>query len=205
MNRSIRVTVSVVLGTALLAGCATKSQLRRGLDEQRAALEADRADRIAGEERLAGDIGALRTELAGLQDDFGAKIAALEEGLQVAMPVLFAFDETEIRSEDYEVLDRFVRVVQRFYPHAYVTIQGFADPAGPQSYNRRLSQRRAEEVQAYLVSKGLSEAQLRPVGLGATRPVVPGAAGDRDGAELNRRVVFVVEGAAPVGLATATR
>jgi outer membrane protein OmpA-like peptidoglycan-associated protein len=205
MNGSIRIGAAAVVGALLLTGCATKSELRRGLDEQRAGLAAERSERLAGEQRLAGDIGALRTELAGLRDDYGAKIAALEEGMQIAMPVTFAFDDQTIRPEHTEVLDRFARVVQRFYPHAQITVQGFADPAGSKAYNRRLSERRAEEVRQYLVGQGLSEAQLRAVGLGDSRPVVPGAAGDRDGAELNRRVVFVVEGAAPVGLATATR
>jgi outer membrane protein OmpA-like peptidoglycan-associated protein len=197
MNRFLRSAAFVLLGTALLSGCATKGELRRG-------LEAERAERIAGEQRLAGDIGALRMELAGLRDDFGAKIAALEEGMQVTMPVTFAFDDAEIRAEDYVALDRFARVVQRFYPHAQITVQGFTDPAGSRAYNQRLSQRRAEEVRAYLVTRGLSEQQLRAVGMGSTQPIVPGAARDRDGAELNRRVAFVVEGAAPVGLASNT-
>jgi outer membrane protein OmpA-like peptidoglycan-associated protein len=205
MHRSIRMGASALIGALLLSGCATKSELRRGLGEQQAALEAERAERLAAEQRLAGDISALRTELAGLRDDYGAKIAALEEGMQIAMPVTFAFDDVAIRPEHTEVLDRFARVVQRFYPHAQITVQGFADPAGSKAYNRRLSERRAQEVSEYLVSRGLSEDQLRAVGLGDARPVVPGAAGNRDGAELNRRVVFVVEGAAPVGLATATR
>ena len=37
------------------------------------------------------------------------------------------------------------------------------------------------------------QAELRAVGMGENRPVVPGAAKDDPGAELNRRVVFVVE------------
>jgi outer membrane protein OmpA-like peptidoglycan-associated protein len=195
MNRIIRTATTVIVGTALLAGCATKKDLRLG-------LEAERSERLAGEQRLAGDIGALRMELAGLRDDFGAKIAALEEGMQVTMPVTFAFDDDRIRTEDYVALDRFARVVQRFYPHAQITVQGFADPAGSRTYNQRLSQRRAEQVRAYLATRGLSEQQMRAVGLGSSQPIVPGAARDRDGAELNRRVAFVVEGAAPVGLAT---
>jgi outer membrane protein OmpA-like peptidoglycan-associated protein len=194
MHPMIRTATTMLLGTTLLAGCATKKDLRLG-------LEAERAERIAGEQRLAGDIGALRMELAGLRDDFGAKIAALEEGMQVTMPVTFAFDDDQIRTEDYIALDRFARVVQRFYPHAQITVQGFTDPAGSRAYNQRLSQRRAEQVRAYLVTRGLSEEQLRAVGMGSVQPIVPGAARDRDGAELNRRVAFVVEGAAPVGLA----
>jgi len=197
MNRLIRTTATALVGTALLAGCATKKDLRIG-------LETERSERLAGEQRLAGDIGALRSELAGLRDDFGAKIAALEEGMQVTMPVTFAFDDSQIRTEDYVALDRFARVVQRFYPHAQITVQGFTDPAGARAYNQRLSQRRAEEVRAYLVTRGLSEQQLRAVGMGSSQPIVPGAAGQRDGAELNRRVAFVVEGAAPVGMASNT-
>jgi outer membrane protein OmpA-like peptidoglycan-associated protein len=194
MHPTIRTSLTVLLGASLFGGCATKKELRLG-------LENERNERLAGEQRLAADIGALRTELAGLRDYFGAKIAALEEGMQVTMPVTFAFDDSRIRTDDYVALDRFARVVQRFYPHAQITVQGFTDPAGSRAYNQRLSQRRAEEVRAYLVTRGLSEQQLRAVGMGSTQPIVPGAAGDRDGAELNRRVAFVVEGAAPVGLA----
>ena len=61
--------------------------------------------------------------------------------------------------------------------------------------------RRADAVRDVLVTNGLDGPALRTVGYGTTRLVRLGAQGTADGAELNRRVTFVIEtpaGAAPV-------
>ena len=52
------------------------------------------------------------------------------------------------------------------------------------------------------MQQGLNDALLASVGYGKARQVRPGAAKDAPGAELNRRVVFVVE-ATDVGTITA--
>jgi outer membrane protein OmpA-like peptidoglycan-associated protein len=57
-------------------------------------------------------------------------------------------------------------------------------------------------VRDFLVTKGLDGAQLRTVGYGKTRLVRPGARAADEGAELNRRVTFVVETPAGAGAAT---
>jgi outer membrane protein OmpA-like peptidoglycan-associated protein len=72
-------------------------------------------------------------------------------------------------------------------------VEGFADPAGSPGYNRRLSQKRAENVVAYLDQAGMSGVTMRAVGMGKTRFVVDKASRDMPGAESNRRVVFVIE------------
>jgi len=201
MSKRIRGTAVAVLGVLIVSGgCATKGQLRQGLaaqsealEAQRAALEAERAERMAADQQLAGDMGALNTDLAGLRSDYGVRIAQLEEGLEFAVPVHFAFDDAEVEEDVRPALDRFADLVQRHYNGAMITVEGFADPAGPTEYNRRLSHQRAESVREYLVARGLAETQVKAVGYGEERPVVPGAAGTASGAELNRRVVFVVE------------
>jgi peptidoglycan-associated lipoprotein len=189
------------LGIALLAaGCATKGQLRTGLAEQQAALEAERAERLAADqrigtevERVAANLEEFRTDLAAMSTEFGTKLTLLEEGMQLAVPVHFGFDQADVDGEANPVLDRFAQIVQRTYPQATITVEGFADPAGPAAYNKRLAQNRAEAVRAELIERGLPETQLRAIGYGEERQVVPGAAGSAFGAELNRRVVFVIE------------
>lgn len=186
-----------VASLSLVAGCATKKQLRVGLEEQaaaqRAEMQTERAERLEAQRRMEGDIAGLRTDLQGIRTEFGARIDSVSAGMKFAFPIHFAFDAAEVRMEDQPALDRFAQVVQRHYPQSLITVGGFADPAGSASYNRRLSQRRADAVQQFLVSQGLAAAQLRAVGYGEANPVVPGAAGDRSGAEMNRRVVFIVE------------
>ena len=199
-NRTGGRTIAM-LGVVLMAGgCATRGQLRQGMAEQQAALEAERAEREAADQRLGTDVervaanmAELRTDLASMTTEFGTKLTQLEQGLQLAVPVHFGFNQDEVRDEAAPVLDRFAQIVQRTYPDATITVEGFADPAGAATYNKRLAQSRAEAVRAALVQRGLPETQLRAVGYGEDRPVVPGAAGSEYGAELNRRVVFVIE------------
>jgi peptidoglycan-associated lipoprotein len=139
------------------------------------------------------DIEALRRDVTTLRNDFNVEITQLKEGMKFAMPVAFNFDDAAVREEDKAVLDRFASVVNAHYAGARITIEGFADPAGSASYNQRLSKTRADNVRDYLVGKGLPTDAVQTIGYGEARPVVSGAAKDQPGAELNRRVVFVIE------------
>jgi peptidoglycan-associated lipoprotein len=193
---------------SLLTGClATQSQLKHASDLQaeqlaraNTALANERAERAASDSALAqqlgvvqGDVQALRTDLQNMRSEFGAKITAMEDGLHFAFPVNFDYDMATVRDQDHAALDRFASVVQKFYPGSKVTIEGFADPAGTARYNLGLSARRAAAVKQYLVAQGLTGNELGVVGYGETRLVAPGAARNQPGAELNRRVVFVIE------------
>ena len=196
MNASLKIVTLAVIGTSLLGGCATKhsvTRLRREFQTERATRMTNDSTQAMDIATLRTDVGALRTEMQTLRTEFGARITAMEEGIKFAFPVNFAFDDANVREIDRAALDRFAAVAQKFYPNSMITIEGFADPAGSSSYNVDLSKRRADAVRGYLLEKGLGEAALRTVGYGETRQVVRGAARDAAGAELNRRVVFVVE------------
>jgi peptidoglycan-associated lipoprotein len=221
--RPFKPTVLATLASfTLLTGClATQAQLKKVSDDRTAQSAAlvttERTDRTAADNELKaaqdalrqelgavkGDVQALRTELQTLRTDFGAKISMLEDGMHFLMPVNFAFNDATVKDTDRPILDRFAKVVNQYYPGSKITIEGFADPAGSTSYNVRLSQRRAEAVKGYLTTNGLATEQLATIGYGETRLVTPKAWGDQPGADLNRRVVFVVETAAqrPVALA----
>jgi len=160
---------ALIVGTAALftlTGCATKGALRRGLEEQRVSLDQERAARMAADSAQAEanaatqrELASLRADLNGLRKEFGAKIAEVAQGLQFAFPVHFAYNDATVRSTDMAALDRFASVVQKHYPGALVTVEGFADPAGSQNYNVVLSQRRAQAVKTY-VSSLLKKLQL---------------------------------------------
>lgn len=203
-----------LLLAALLPACATKGNIQEAIDAQAArnaaAIEAERSARerdhaaleaaIASSDgelesrivSLESDMAALRSDLQAMRDDFGARITAAGAGLQFAMPIHFGFDEATVRAQDRAALERFTAVVNEYYTGALVTIEGFTDPAGPEEYNMMLSEYRAEAVRDQLVALGI-QAELRAVGYGESRPVVEDAAASAGGAELNRRVVFVIE------------
>jgi peptidoglycan-associated lipoprotein len=180
-----------------LSACATKGFVRKSVAAEStariAAVDSERTARVAGDEANKAEIASLRNDLQGLRTEFGAKIAEVSQGLQFAFPVHFAFNDANVRTEDSAALDRFANVVAKHYTGAKVTVEGFADPAGSKGYNVALSQRRADAVKAYVASKGLDASLINAVGYGKTRQVNPGAWGDQPGAELNRRVVFVIE------------
>ena len=217
--RLIRGSLFIVAVGPLLTGClATKGALQRAKEEQaaalaqtNAALESERQTRAASDSALSqqlgivrGDVQQLRSELQTMKTEFGAKISMLEDGLHFMMPVNFAFNDASVRETDRGSLTRFANIVTKYYPGSKITIEGFADPAGSPRYNLDLSARRASAVRDYLRSSGLTSNELNAIGYGETRLVAPGASHDQPGAELNRRVVFVVETAAQRSVALAT-
>ena len=199
-RRTARVALVLVAPLAFQA-CATKGFVRKEIAASRAATDsallAEQSARIAGDNDLNAKVAALRTDLDSLRKLYGARIAMLEDGLRFVMPVTFAFDDDAVSSTARPMLERFSTIARKYYPTSAITIEGFADPAGSQSYNLALSKRRAENVGRELMTLGLSSNPIRAVGYGEARLVIPGAERDDPGAQTNRRVVFVIESAGP--------
>lgn len=200
-----RVAAACVLvgAAAIWGGCAAKVR-QDVFDATMAEIQGEVSDldsrvsenttRVdANEEALA----ALRENLETLASQLGeveAQITEIENGIRFAMPVHFDFDRAEIRPVDRPALDRFAAVVDKYYPAAVLTVEGFADPAGSAAYNKRLSQRRAENVAQYLSDHGgLDRSSIRVAAYGEERLVVPGALGPGRAGLENRRVAFVIE------------
>jgi outer membrane protein OmpA-like peptidoglycan-associated protein len=204
MNVTMRTLSACTAGLFSLTACATQSQMNHGLNELRASrtetrsmLDSERVARLSADSAQAAnmqrEVASLRTDLTALRTEFGVKIAEVAQGLQFAMPVHFAYNDATVRTADSTALNRFANVVQKHYPGAKITVEGFADPAGSASYNRTLSQRRADAVKQYVTTKGIDPTLINTIGYGKTRLVNSTASRDMPGAELNRRVVFVIE------------
>jgi peptidoglycan-associated lipoprotein len=192
--------------TVLTSGCATVK--RQEMEDRLSVMGSELRQEIQdGDQRVATSLGAridgleARVEaqeraLQALERDFDAKIERLATALRFNVPVYFGFDEDEVRSQDFAVLDRFAQVVKDHYPTALVTVEGFTDPAGAPEYNVRLGQRRADRVKAYLVDRsGLAGERVRAVSYGeaAARQVAQGAHGPGSMGWENRRVVLVID------------
>ena len=193
MSLSIRTLTVCTVGMLTLSACATRGALRRGLEDERNARVASDSAQQADIASLRTDVASLRTDLTSLRTEFGAKISEVAQGLQFVMPVHFAYDDATVRNADMAALNRFATVAAKYYPGSKVTVEGFADPAGTIEYNLSLSQRRANAVRDYITSRGLDGSLVSSVGYGESRLVRPDASRNMPGAELNRRVVFVIE------------
>ena len=53
-----------------------------------------------------------------------------------------------------------------------VLVTGHTDRIGTEAYNQKLSERRADAVRDYLVSKGIDKAKIETIGMGEKQPVV---------------------------------
>ena len=101
----------------------------------------------------------------------------------------FKFDSAKIEPEFEPVLDVAVDELKA-NPDVRVEVAGHTDSVGSDEYNQALSERRAESVQAYLVSRGISPSRIEAVGFGETQPV---ASNDTaEGRANNRRVEIKV-------------
>ena len=84
---------------------------------------------------------------------------------------LFEFDRFVLRMPQPK-LDQIADVLSRNPQINQVRITGYTDRLGTDSYNLKLSQRRADAVKAYLGSKGVAASRLIAAGRGKTNPVV---------------------------------
>jgi OOP family OmpA-OmpF porin len=106
--------------------------------------------------------------------------------------VNFDFDRAEISSDARRILDDIATSMQR--PEASqlrLILTGNTDAIGGESYNNRLSERRAEAVRAYLATKGISEARLTPRAAGEQNPVASNQ--NPEGRATNRRVLIELD------------
>jgi OOP family OmpA-OmpF porin len=84
--------------------------------------------------------------------------------------VLFDFDQAELRPNAPSALDDLANRIRAINLERVSAI-GYADRIGSTDYNQDLSERRAQAVKAYLVSKGVDAARIVAEGRGEAQPV----------------------------------
>ena len=100
--------------------------------------------------------------------------------------VVFKVNSSTLDDAAKAALDGVASQVSSLTAGFLVEIQGFASADGAEAYNVTLSERRAEAVQRYLISKNIPLYRISIVGLGTDKPI--GDNKTRAGREQNRRV-----------------
>jgi OOP family OmpA-OmpF porin len=105
--------------------------------------------------------------------------------ITIAADVAFDFDKADIREEFKPELDRIAQELNES-PETRLDVVGHADSTGPEDYNQRLSERRAQAVADYLIGAGVAADRFTVSGRGESDPVASNDS--REGRAQNRRV-----------------
>ena len=103
--------------------------------------------------------------------------------------VSFEFNSEVLTADSRTPLNEVARELKE-HPRLKVELEGHSDSVGADTYNLKLSQRRADAVRDYLISQGVSASQLTSRGYGESKPV--GDNKTEEGRAENRRVVMSV-------------
>lgn len=122
----------------------------------------------------------------------GADVERVGEGIHLTLnenAVRFDVNKSSLTTQAKANLDKLVPVFNS-YADTNIDIFGYTDSTGKADYNLTLSQKRAESVKAYLVSKGLAASRFKTSGYGIADPI---ASNDtKEGQSQNRRVEFAI-------------
>jgi OOP family OmpA-OmpF porin len=95
------------------------------------------------------------------------------EKVTLAADFLFDFDKAVLKPEGQKALDDVVGKAQGMKLETIISV-GYTDYIGSDKYNQKLSERRAEAVKSYMVSKGIEANRIYTEGKGEANPVTAG-------------------------------
>lgn len=137
-------------------------------------------------------------ENQGCKDKQRVKIVGNK--IEILDIVYFSLNRAVIEKRSYSLLDQVASVILAHPEITKIRAEGHTDNQGNDVYNKKLSQRRADAVKAYLVSKGIVTDRLEAVGFGEEQPKADNTT--KEGRATNRRVEFTITGGEGVEVKT---
>ncbi|AFT69751.1 Thrombospondin type 3 repeat family [Alloalcanivorax dieselolei B5] len=123
-------------------------------------------------------------------DEVGCQLY-LTEDIKETLYVEFEFDKAVVRQTSYPELEG-LATRMREYPSANLVLEGHTDSTGPEGYNQKLSQQRANAVKDVLVNHfNVDNSRITAEGYGEAKPIADNST--RDGRAQNRRVEAIMK------------
>jgi OOP family OmpA-OmpF porin len=92
--------------------------------------------------------------------------------ITLASKALFDFDKSVLKPEGMRAIDtEIIEKLKGVQKIELILVTGHTDRIGSQAYNQKLSERRADSVRNYMVSKGVPKDKIETLGMGKTQPV----------------------------------
>jgi outer membrane protein OmpA-like peptidoglycan-associated protein len=182
-------TTSATYGALIGAGAGAAVGMISGRDAKQ---RRQRALIGAGVGALAGGaVGAYmdkqEDELRKVMRDSGVTVTRKGDDIILNMPgnITFRTDSADLNSQFYKVLDGVAQVAKK-YDKTIIEVAGHTDSTGTAEYNKGLSQRRANSVADYLVTRGVIQARIMTAAGGEDHPIANNTT--EQGRAANRRV-----------------
>jgi outer membrane protein OmpA-like peptidoglycan-associated protein len=166
--------------------------------DRSALVESDKRAAASEQKATASQRSAVESEQRAVEaNDALSKLAAKEEArgtiITLSGSVLFRSNDSALLPAALSGLDQVAEALvargQR------VSVEGYTDSRGSPSSNMVLSQRRAEAVRTYLITRGFPMDKIEAHGMGPDRPIADNASAE--GRANNRRVEIVIPKTAP--------
>ena len=179
--------VAQMHATTVTQAQANAGQLGRATREiaaQGAQLQTEVQRRQDAEKRAAQAMAALSKLNAVKQEARGMVIT-------LSGSVLFTSGKADLLPSAQAKLNEVADALTQQDPESKIVVEGHTDSQGSAASNQDLSQRRAQVVRDYLVTKGIAADRVSSQGFGPTRSIADNASAE--GRANNRRVEIVVQ------------
>jgi len=215
MQNLVRKSIYVILCFTLITGCKT---VKNSNHKQRGATVGAASGAVIGgvlgnnvgkgnNTALGAIIGAVVGGVAGgyigdrmdrqaerIEEEIpGAEVTRVGEGINVIFNedagVYFDTNKSGVKGTSATTLDKLAGIFKE-YPKSYILVEGHTDSAGPEDYNMKLSQQRAESVTKYLVDKGIVAGRFTTKWYGESQPRASNETAE--GKAKNRRVELAI-------------
>ncbi|MFO0747617.1 MAG: OmpA family protein [Myxococcota bacterium] len=131
----------------------------------------------------------------GCQDEDGCpeegRVCVSKEKITITEKIFFKTGKADILPKSYSLLAELAKVMNENPQIQLIEIQGHTDSQGPDDFNKKLSDDRANSVMTHLVTIGQVDAK-RLIAKGYGEDVPVGDNKTAKGRELNRRVEFMI-------------
>jgi len=130
--------------------------------------------------------------VAGVAENYGCPMVTEEVQKQItdlARAIYFKTGKDSFTDEASLRLDGLDKILAE-YPNSKFIVEGHTDSTGSDKINNELSQKRADAVMNFLVSKGFPKENIKAIGYGSSKPI--GDNKTRKGQQENRRVEILI-------------
>ena len=111
--------------------------------------------------------------------------------IELSADTYFDFDKATLKPAGIGKIDEEIVRPMKEHANLRALVEGHTDSVGSDVYNQRLSERRANAVRDYMVSRGISASRIKTKGYGEAKPIASNMTAE--GRAKNRRVEVTEE------------